>query len=368
MVYEHNVMAHKVEYQLLRQLRNGNAQNWAPSRLTEKTGLWQGIFDWPQPDFAFQDNTKESSLACEFKPPNRNKREYLTGLGQCHAYLNDFEFALLVVPKKANDGYPIAEYLQNIFEETTRPMGLLAYDGNIDSLSTLRRITEPACPRRIIPKGIGRKMFWAYWREWSQYEVFNVLDVMYKNECKFSDAYDHYWRNTLLNGNALTWEKTRRRIPTEGSFASRKCNARLSMRHIKVIDSRTEITENGYNLLHIGKIYNPESDVFKKHLGKLILQDGKHLDLIFWVEENQRVIPSDKKNNAREFRKKLDKTLQENGIIKEVPESGGKETFIRDEFKLWNKLGLLDKEANNRYFYKGEGLRFNWKRILEMAT
>ena len=47
--------------------------------------------------------------------------------------------------------------------------------------------------------------------------------------------------------------------------------------------------------------------------------------------------------------------------------TGKKESYIRDEIKLWNKLGLI-KSNSSRYFVNGRGVEFNWLRITEILT
>ena len=49
--------------------------------------------------------------------------------------------------------------------------------------------------------------------------------------------------------------------------------------------------------------------------------------------------------------------------------TGNKNAYIRDEFKLWNKLGLLkNRKGGNGYFVKGRGIEFNWSRITDILT
>jgi hypothetical protein len=91
-----------------------------------------------------------------------------------------------------------------------------------------------------------------------------------------------------------------------------------------------------------------------------------HLELIFWVTETQRQMSSRDKQTAARYDKALDKALQTAGIIERVTKAGGKATFLRDEQKLWNKLGLLVHASKSSYFHASAGLAFNWRAIVEV--
>jgi hypothetical protein len=64
------------------------------------------------------------------------------------------------------------------------------------------------------------------------------------------------------------------------------------------------------------------------------------------------------------FFRALDKRLQKAGIIKRAPVNRPKPTFLRDEQKLWNKLGLLIPSSGQSYFHPGIGLVFDWRSII----
>lgn len=118
---EHNLMALQVADVLLNQLRTGTA-TWHQPRLTTRVIRWPGFADWPRPDIAFEDRSTASSIAIEFKPPNQSKGEYVRGLGQTITYLDKFEFAGLVVPEHADDGFRIAQYLRDLITNMLTPL------------------------------------------------------------------------------------------------------------------------------------------------------------------------------------------------------------------------------------------------------
>jgi len=372
MSVEHNFMAHEVSSTLLRQLRSGEATAWATPRLSTKSTLWQGIADWPRPDIAFEDSTNNSSFAIEFKPPNQVKREYVTGLGQAITYLSDFEFSGLVVPKRTADGFEISKYLNNILDQelATLSLALFEYDQDINNLTVLRPLTPREPPPSQVPKGIGRKVFWGYWRDLSNYDLFELLRLSDEMDGQgFDKIFQRFWTGFATKGTALTWEgKTRKaKMPDAKSFGAERLNAQLAMRHSGLLSADGQLTASGHDLLRIGKIYSPDSVAFLEMLTYYILTDGHHLNLIFWIDEQNRAIDVCDKNDRSRYFAALDKALVEIGVI--APRKHHAKThFIRDEPKLWNKLGLLVRDGNRRYFHKGHGLLFDWRKIISVTN
>jgi len=371
MSFQHDQMSHVATKQMLQEVQTGIADWLFGGRLSERTTYWQGVIDWPQPDNAFQDSSTGASLAIEFKPPGHGKSEYVRGLGQALTYLQSFEFSALVVPRLAQDGYAIADYLKAVLEKPGADrlsVGLFAYEQDAAQLTTLVGLRERQGEGPPLPTGV-RKVFWAYWRDLSQNDLLTLLIIMDRNGCDFDQAYQIYWNENRRHGTALDWEGNARKIPAAGkSNASELANDFLSFRHIGLIDSQKHLTDEGYRLLRDGKVYGSTSQYFLTRLGQQVLLRGRHLELIFWVEETQRVLPAERKSDHETFRRSLDQQLQNAGIIEKLPNNTGKGTFIRDEGKLWNKLGLLRPRTATSYFFDGEGYRFDWRRIVSTAN
>ena len=290
------------------------------------------------------------------------------GLGKALTYLDMFELALLIVPFKASDGFRIAEYLRRVLESNyaaTLAVGVMAYGPDPGILD----VVVPVRPRpgAAPPLPTGRPVFWAYWRDLSQHDLFVLLNIMDVKRCDFGAAYEIYWTRTRAKGKALTWEQTRRKRPAPGkSFASEKANDGLSFRHAGLIDSSSRITAEGYDLLRLGKVYGPESQAFLAKLAQRVLLEGRHLELIFWLDDKQKQLLPAEKHDHQQFRSNLDRELHAAGIIPHLPDASGKITFLRDEPKLWNKLGLLVPSGSS-YFIPGEGYRFNWRQIVSVV-
>lgn len=368
MSYQHNVMAQAISKTLLHEIRSGRAKSWSvPSRLTRKCILWQGIADWPRPDIAFEDPVTGSTLAIEFKPPNHSKREYVTGLGQMLTYLESFEFAGLILPEKSTDGFLIAEYLNGVIrrELSIRPILLMSYNKSVDQLKVLRKLETRTGPTFKVPKRRGRGTFWAYWRDLSHYDLFELLRVVDANPGRqFNHAYDVFWCQFRQQGKALTWEGQPRAVSISTNNVANRINAQYSLRHCGLLSPEGSLTGSGLSLLHIGKIYGPDSDAFLAELARAVLLDGNHLELILWIEEQARGISKKDRESSDAFLHAIDDALVLAGVIRAPKNQGsGKPTFFRDEAKLWNKLGLLENHEGG-YFFPREGFRFDWRAIV----
>ena len=144
-------------------------------------------------------------------------------------------------------------------------------------------------------------------------------------------------------------------------------NAHLAMKHSGLLDSDDRLTADGYKLLHIGKIYGPQSVAFLDTLAAQVLITARHLELILWIEEQQRFISSLSKRDAKHFYRAVDLRLEKIGIIAAPASGAAKVTFLRDEPKLWNKLGLLVPSGIGRYFHVGLGFVFDWRKIISVV-
>ncbi|WFO15796.1 hypothetical protein M601_019025 [Cellulophaga baltica 4] len=64
-------------------------------------------------------------------------------------------------------------------------------------------------------------------------------------------------------------------------YNSIKKNYVTFLKHIEVIDSEGDITDDGFKLYHLGLINGPQSKIFKDYFTKTVLLTGHHLDIIF---------------------------------------------------------------------------------------
>ena len=108
-------------------------------------------------------------------------------------------------------------------------------------------------------------------------------------------------------------------------------------------------------------------------LGNHILKVGKHMqliDLLYFFQED--IIKKGEKFKSEKHKELFDNYLVDIGQVPPWEDrkpgrktTGGKQYYIRDEFKLWNKLGFI--LGNERtYFREDYGLQFNWPKIREI--
>ncbi len=365
---EHNLMALQVADVLLSQLRTG-AATWHQPKLTTRVIRWPGRADWPRPDIVFEDRSTLSSIAFEFKPPSQSKGEYVRGLGQTITYLEKFEFAGLVVPERADDGFNIAQYFEDLLAQvlTSLPIALFSYSRTPSDLTVLRTLAVRSDPPPALPMGKGRGTFWAYWRDLSGHDLLTLLCLADRSiKSSFDPIFKRFWLQYAAKGKAQTWEGLKRKAKATAapSFNGEKANAWLALRHIGLLDSAARLTSFGYEAMRVGRVYGANSSAFLELLAHQVLTEGQHLELMFWIERKQRGIPAAEKQIATTFYKALDTALVKDGIIPPRPRVSAKPTFLRDEPKLWNKLGLLVREGKDRYFHPGHGFAFDWRKII----
>jgi len=368
---EHNMMALELSSVLLQQLRTGNAGGWADPRLSAQSTLWQRMADCPRPDVAFEDKSTKSTLALEFKPPNQTKREYITGLGQMITYLADFEFAGLVVPRNSGDGFEIATYVSEVLARDldSLPVALFSYEKSVSDFTVMRKLKPRAVPFASSPAGSRPRTFWAYWRDLSNYDLFEILRIIdISDGSSFEANFATFWKQFAITGKARTWEGSTRKKKTlnSPSHTAERPNAFLAMRHASLLSPDGRLTSAGLELLQVGKIYGPDSVAFIDSLAHSILVNGRHLDLIFWVEERTRLIDPADKTSASDYLSALDEQLVDRGVIPPRKPGAKKAHFIRDEPKLWNKLGFLKHDGQTQYFHDGQGFVFDWRRIISV--
>lgn len=338
-----------------------------------RTGDW----DWPRPDYVCYDEKLNASYALEFKPPFQSKREYLTGLGQSLSYLQKHTYSGLIVPYWADDGFRIAEFIADTLrspEFSNVATSLFAYNYNDHSIDILRPITATRTAIVATSKADDVKTFWCWWRDISHYELYDLLNLSFIFSDEDGDIYTKHIYPTfykmMVDKKTRQWDGTpRSKTGSVASMKSEKQNYKIPLVQLELW-SRSEgrLTDLGFKLLEIGKKYGPDSKKFFDCLAYLVLVNGKHLDLINLVEKFQKV--SEVAASSKDHAVSLESFLSDNGCIgKRKPTAittGAKNSYMRDEMKLWNKLGLLYAYNKTSYFFPGEGYKFNWERISEI--
>lgn len=361
-VSSHNELAFRAGRWILDGLRTASA-TWAPSGLTTAVTLSPWFEDWPRPDLTYADPRTDRSLAVEFKPPGHGKREYVTGLGQCLTYLNMFDYAVLFLPQVAIDGFRIADYLVDTVRApslATASLGILAYDDKPDENVAVAEVLRERLGAPVGSSASRRSTFWGYWRDLSNYDLLLLLSLI-DQKGSFDNAWKWFWTRYLSTGNAKTWEGNLRTAQSTAHDAQR-LNTDLSLRHAGLVSGDGRLTESGLVLLQLGKIYGADGLAFLDELARCVLIAGRHIDLIYWIADLQVTLPAKALRTSTDFVKALDAELVREGVIK-PPSGHAKPAHVRDEPKLWNKLGLLRRRTGTQYFHPKIGWVFDWRRI-----
>ncbi len=338
-----------------------------------RTGDW----DWPRPDYVCFDEELDATYALEFKPPFQSKREYLTGLGQSMSYLQKHTYAGLILPYLADDGFPIAKFIADTLrapEFANVAISVFAYDYDNQCIDILRPISKLRTFISAKKKADEVKTFWCWWRDISHYELYDLLNLSFIFSDEPGDIYTAHiypsFYKMMVDQKTRQWDGTpRSKTVSTASMKAEKQNYKIPLVQLELW-SRSEgrLTDLGFTLLEIGKKYGPDSKKFFDFLAYLILVNGKHLDLINLVDKFQK--SKEAARSSKDFVIELDAFLSDNGCIgKRKPtavKTGAKFSYMRDEMKLWNKLGFLYPYNNTSYFFPGEGYKFNWERITEV--
>lgn len=254
------------------------------------------------------------------------------------------------------------------------PIGVVAYDasGHIIVIKMYVQSDTSSKNRSASEK----KSYWCWWRDASQYEVATLLELSEKYDEDEGDIYTKYvypeFFDMMINQQTKQWDgKPRKKNYSEASFKSEKQNYKIPMCQLGFWDAPTgHITDKGRVLLEVAKRNGDNSNVFLSYLSKLLLLDGKHLDLIKDLEDFQKNCPEIIPEASAEFFILFDNYMEtKNSIGTRKPtavKTGAKKAYVRDEPKLWNKLGIVIPSGKGRYYWPFKGIKFNWPRINEI--
>lgn len=377
----HDLLADKAGRAIISKIVN-RVDNWG--QIFSDNINKAGDFGWPRPDYVCYDYDLDQSIAFEFKPPNHQKREYLTGLGQTLSYLEKHHYSGLILPTVV-EGFEIAQHISNILSLDVfarHHIAVIGYNERTlesDPLNSIQLLKSVADERtgEIVTNDLSQT-YWCWWRDISHYEISTLLNILDKHSNKTGDIYSQYaWPEfwaMMVAGQTRTWEgQGRRKTDNARNRASEKQNYKIPLFQLGLIEpSEGRLTVEGYKLISVGKIYGLDSSLYLDYLTKLVLIEGKHLILIQDLEEFKNIATATSLVSQDQFRIDFEQYLNDNNSIgRRKPgrtTTGNKVSYIRDEFKLWNKLGLLKTVGTRNYFVNGRGIEFNWSRITEILT
>jgi len=372
----------------------------------------------PSPDHAFADDTNKIMLTFEYKPQTESKRGILTGLGQSIAYLNKSDISFLVIPKKlVENDYDIELAMKAIFEKQIvgkLPIGLIVFDNDYPSkVSMIHNVDSLLGRKKVEQKYSGR--FWAKHQDLPISLFHLILHYYYlkKTNQEKGDALANCWKQKLFQSKSLrtlnptdvkdvrgeviktvsgkknirfmekNLAKARKLVGKSrvDAIAKLKNDANTDfngdnyynsvmtknfltfLQHVGVVADK-DLTDYGVKLYHLGLTNGPNSKIFRDHFLKCVLEEGRHLDLIFDLEKLCNVHRG--KKTTEEIKKLMEKEYEDKGMVKRNPHrivnSTSKTGLFKYEFILWNSLSVTEKT-------KGKpDLAFNWKKITEVCS
>lgn len=370
---------------------------------------------FPSPDSMLYDPTRNRKVAFEFKPPTETKRGILTGLGQALVYLENASMAYLVSPTHV-EGYGIGDFMESVFRNNIYgrlPVGLMLYHDD-EAKDVEIRVDIAPDVHLVERRSRSEGRFWAKHSDLPLHGIWLLLDIAYsidglvdKRSMVKEILIDKYLfpeehRNTLdvlpteimkHDGSYLFhMEKIKRKLKRQVDAGTKtEVDALEELRsdgesgrpdnrsdktlrawfpflvQMNLWDDHCQLTEDGYELHKYGKIHGPNSETFKYYFSKLLLTNGKHLELIIEVEKLTRNQPFNTVDLAISH---IRSKMIENGQFHENPNRSGEENasdystkFLKYERIIWGWLGFLPKGRNIPQYVPNKGFSFNWEKI-----
>jgi hypothetical protein len=376
----HDVLAFAVAQEAIRRVAVGAAP-W--NTVLSATSYITSSRTWPVPDFVLVDPASHVTVGAEFKPPQQTKREYLTGLGQAVAYARDFHYGLLILPTIADDGYPIAQHVVSILNETPlaqAPVGVLAYDPALLSPASPdfaeARFFSLRAGAPTLPAPLDNS-FYAKWREMSPQEMLSLLAFSYDEMRSLASAvgtirdraFDRLWQ-AIQGGHVQHWAGgTRNYANTPNMKVAVAKNYRNFLFHLGWTESDGRLTGDGLSAMHVGTLYGAGSQPFLDTIARALLLDGKHLILFNAISEFQDALGT--VANEQAWLSQLEDDLEARGLLKRNPArhaaavAMSSRGFLKAEKQLWKNLRLIIPRGT-RAFHPGRGLIFDWARITSL--
>lgn len=330
------------------------------------------IATWNNPlvDYAYQDNETEKTVAIVF--PDTVNQETIRSLAI--KAITSFDSCIICVPAS---NIVAADCLVDTLKSEridTLAIGIIVFDENCNLLILhTYSISKNAAIARSSKE---QKSYWCWWRDGSHYEVATLLKLSFSYMNEEGDIYSSYvypaFFEMMISGRTKMWDGSpRKKSYSVASYKAEKQNYKIPMCQLGLWNVETgQITEKGLRLLDVVNTYGDDSTEYFDALAKLILVDGKHLDLIKDLEDfqknNKELVPE---TSSEFFVLFDDYMMRKNSMGTRKPtavKTGAKKAYVRDEPKLWNKLGIISMHGSQRYYVPFKGIEFNWNRINEI--
>jgi len=297
---------------------------------------------FPNPDVqARYRNNKVAFVEC--KPSGRSGREYLTGLGQCLAYLTFAEYSYLALPREE-----MKKYMRYFWVEE---VGLLSVKPNL----TVELIRRPQESKVMVVKGEPRVRGYGYYRDLKPLEIHAILKAIHKTRV----LYDNPSKDIV---EAAIWQEVLRlrNIKSKKQKNSWILNIKLLLRDLQLINpSDYSLTEDGFRLLQLGNL--PDRRAYLDELTRCFLLNANYIDIVTLIQEINDEYRGF--NNIQEFKKVLSERILKKKL---ATKNTNVMRDLQDILRILRELGIL---SDWRKFGLGFGqYSVNWKRTLTLIS
>jgi len=294
---------------------------------------------FPSPDVSVQ-LTQDKLAYVECKPSDAGGREYLTGLGQCVAYLLFFDFSYLALPEKELHEYQRYFWVQNI--------GLLSVKDNF-TVSRIRQAQES----HVVTTKERRERGYGYYRDLKPLEIHALLKAIQSKRISLKKL-------DMKKIEDAMWQQVcrMRNIQSLTQKSSWVLNMRLLLRDLQLINPQDySLTEDGFRLLQLGDLSDKQP--YMNELARCFLINANFIDIVTLIQTlNDQYFGF---SSVSQFKGLLVKNIYNEKLatkgtnvlrdLQDIPRILRDLNIITD----WMKIGLV-----NRYV-------INWKYVLSVT-
>jgi len=294
---------------------------------------------FPNPDVSVQ-YTPDKVAYVECKPSEAEGREYLTGLGQCVAYLLFSDFSYLALPEKEMREYQKYFWVKDI--------GLLSVKDNF-SVNRVRQALESS----VVTAKERRERGYGYYRDLKPLEIHSLLKAIQskrisQHKLDVKKIEDVMWQQVCKMRN----------IQSQTQKSAWVLNMRLLLRDLQLINPQDySLTEDGFRLLQLGDLSDKQP--YMNELARSFLINANFLDIVTLIQTlNDKYSGF---SSVSEFKELLVKEIYDEKLatkgtnvmrdLQDIPRILRDLDIISD----WMRMGLV-----NRYI-------INWKYILSVT-
>ena len=249
-------------------------------------------WDTPKIEYAYQNIDSLDTLAFLFPSMQDGEEVWIRDAIET---LNKFDSCITCFPSNA---LADANYYCDCLVDRGLEMlqiGAIAYDESGHMLVIKMYVQSDTSTKK---RSSGEeKSYWCWWRDASQYEVATLLELSEKYDDINDDIYTQKvypeFYDMMINRKTKQWDGSpRNKNYSKASFKAEKQNYKIPMCQLGFWDVPTgHITDKGKVLLEVARRNGDGSNIYFSYFAKLILLDGKHLDLIKDLDDFQRKCP-----------------------------------------------------------------------------